>query len=263
MSTPQASTRTSRASSGGQDDSEVLVVDTAATSPDGVEAPVEDGQEKQEVKRVVAPGQETPKVSFLPPPLFPRDELVVQFIHRRLRFSATNTVLGSFSSRPTRADTNRSMIPSPPPSSSPPFSSLFSVKSLRLSLRRPPQAQSKPAGVLGAIKEMMRKTNVYVEQLEQTRRAALGITEEDEEDEEVDAQGSNGKRKASKRQTSKKKAKKEVLPPMDFPQDPLVSGGALKSYQLEGVSWLIQRYIFAMHGAIVSLATSLPPHPPF
>jgi ATP-dependent DNA helicase len=107
---------------------------------------------------------------------------------------------------------------------------------------------------------MMRKTNVYVEQLEQTRRAALGITEEDEEDAEEEETG-KGKRKLTKKQASKKKAKKDVLPPMDFPQDPLVSGGALKSYQLEGVSWLIQRYIFAMHGAIVRLSRSIRPLP--
>lgn len=107
----------------------------------------------------------------------------------------------------------------------------------------------------------MRKTNVYVEQLEATRRAALGITEDDAEEEDVEVQATKGKRKASKRQAPKKKQKKEVLPPMDFPQDPLVSGGQLKSYQLEGVSWLIQRYIFAMHGAIVSSLSDPPTLP--
>lgn len=39
---------------------------------------------------------------------------------------------------------------------------------------------------------------------------------------------------------------------MNFAQSKLISGGTLKDYQLDGQNWLIQRYLFAMHGAIVS-----------
>lgn len=40
---------------------------------------------------------------------------------------------------------------------------------------------------------------------------------------------------------------------MVFEPSKFITGGTLKSYQLDGQNWLIQRYIFAMHGAIVSL----------
>lgn len=81
--------------------------------------------------------------------------------------------------------------------------------------------------------------------------------EEEEEDEPV-ADGDNKKRKAggsSKSKANKKKkgeAPAAVAPPPRLPQSALISGGTLKGYQLDGMNWIIERYLYALFGAIVS-----------
>ncbi|GAA5968782.1 hypothetical protein JCM11641_000731 [Rhodosporidiobolus odoratus] len=90
----------------------------------------------------------------------------------------------------------------------------------------------KPAHVVKAMKEMLSKTKIYLDRIEETRRAAAGETTE------------GG--------PARKKKKTANLPPMNLPQGKLITGGSLKDYQLEGQNWLIQRYIFALHGAILA-----------
>ncbi|GAA5943254.1 hypothetical protein JCM10213_007936 [Rhodosporidiobolus nylandii] len=91
----------------------------------------------------------------------------------------------------------------------------------------------KPAHMVRALRDMMSKTKVYLDRIEETRRAAAGEVVE------------NGPPK-------KKQKKAAQLPPMNMPQGALITGGTLKDYQLEGQNWLIQRYIFALHGAILA-----------
>jgi len=81
---------------------------------------------------------------------------------------------------------------------------------------------------------------------------------EEEEDEEPVANGDSKKRKAggSSRSKANKKKKAEeaaaVAPPPVLPQSALISGGTLKGYQLDGMNWIIERYLYALFGAIVS-----------
>lgn len=85
---------------------------------------------------------------------------------------------------------------------------------------------------------------------------------EDAESEDADSEGAkpNGKKRGrpskggespKKKQKKSKSGKAGNAPPMVYPQSALITGGTLKDYQLEGQNWLIQRYVFAMHGAIV------------
>ena len=90
--------------------------------------------------------------------------------------------------------------------------------------------------------------------------AAQGLDEEDDETEPAATTGKGNKRgrRTSGTSTPKKKPKKQDVPPLFLPQSGLITGGTLKPYQLDGQNWMIQRYIYAMHGAIVSAATSEP-----
>ncbi|GAA6022619.1 hypothetical protein JCM10207_003925 [Rhodosporidiobolus poonsookiae] len=112
--------------------------------------------------------------------------------------------------------------------------------------------EEKPAAVLKAIKDMMRKTQIYLDRIEESRREHQA--EDDESDLEIveDASSSKRKRKGGKKTPPRKKAKKSNAPPLELPQSKLVSGGTMKDYQLDGTNWLVQRYIHAMHGAILA-----------
>ncbi|GAA5877713.1 hypothetical protein JCM3774_006652 [Rhodotorula dairenensis] len=88
--------------------------------------------------------------------------------------------------------------------------------------------------------------------------AAQGVNDdadEQEDETEPDVSTSKGKkrgRRTSGRTAPKKKSRKNDVPPMVFEPSKFITGGTLKNYQLDGQNWLIQRYIFAMHGAILA-----------
>lgn len=85
--------------------------------------------------------------------------------------------------------------------------------------------------------------------------AAQGLGDDEDDGTEPAAATSKGKkrgRRTSGTSTPRKKPKKQDVPPLFLPQSELITGGTLKPYQLDGQNWMIQRYIYAMHGAIVS-----------
>ncbi|GAA6027670.1 hypothetical protein JCM8097_007975 [Rhodosporidiobolus ruineniae] len=142
------------------------------------------------------------------------------------------------------------------------------------------KAPPKPKAVIEALRKMMAKTQVYVNRINDTLIAAQEakrkengeVEQEEQEDSDDDIiiveSTSPGKRKqASNAGKSRKKPKTDadkdtgkgkkpqLLPPMELNQREnlaLVTGGTLKDYQMYGVSWLAQRFMFAMHGAILA-----------
>jgi len=82
-----------------------------------------------------------------------------------------------------------------------------------------------------------------------------------EPEEEVEAEESSvGKKRKSKPSAKAKANKKQKTTapassgaPPRLPQSKLITGGTLKDYQIDGMNWIIERYIFALFGAIVSL----------
>ncbi|GAA5849675.1 hypothetical protein JCM8547_000531 [Rhodosporidiobolus lusitaniae] len=116
----------------------------------------------------------------------------------------------------------------------------------------------KPAVIYQAIKDMLKKTQIYLDQIEGA--AAGGDEQPEESDDEVEiveTSPSSKRKRAAPKDKARKKQKKEQKkkaerPPMNFPQDPLVTGGTLKDYQLNGVNWMITRYLYALSGAILA-----------
>lgn len=70
----------------------------------------------------------------------------------------------------------------------------------------------------------------------------------------------SAKAQANKKQktstTTSAPAPSSAAPPR-MPQSKLITGGTLKDYQIDGMNWIIERYIFALFGAIVSLSLAL------
>ncbi|GAA5982140.1 hypothetical protein JCM10908_004756 [Rhodotorula pacifica] len=128
-----------------------------------------------------------------------------------------------------------------------------------------PAASSKPKDekeakklLRKALLDVVRKTRIYTDAIEKGLKdhaAAQGLLEEEDETEPDAAAIKGGKkrgRRTSGNATPKKKPRKQDVPPLFLPQSKLITGGTLKNYQLDGQNWLIQRYIFAMHGAILA-----------
>ncbi|KWU46234.1 hypothetical protein RHOSPDRAFT_24768 [Rhodotorula sp. JG-1b] len=108
-----------------------------------------------------------------------------------------------------------------------------------------------------ALLDVVEKTRHYTEAIEKDLKAAAAAQGLDEEDDETEPAATTGKgnkrgRRTSGTSTPKKKPKKQDVPPLFLPQSGLITGGTLKPYQLDGQNWMIQRYIYAMHGAILA-----------
>ncbi|POY71852.1 hypothetical protein BMF94_5213 [Rhodotorula taiwanensis] len=124
---------------------------------------------------------------------------------------------------------------------------------------RPKTEQEAKKLLRQALLDVVQKTRVYTDAIEKARReaaAAQGLPEDDDEetddtDGDTSTPGSKRGRRSKGGAGPKKKRKKEAVP-MNFAQSKLISGGTLKDYQLDGQNWLIQRYLFAMHGAILA-----------
>ncbi|GJN88945.1 hypothetical protein Rhopal_001916-T1 [Rhodotorula paludigena] len=109
------------------------------------------------------------------------------------------------------------------------------------------------------IAKVISKAHAYTKVLEEFReraRAAAGEQAEDDanEDDVGDNASPDGKRKRGKNVNGRKKKKlgKNDVPPLKLPQSKLVSGGTLKDYQLEGMNWMIQRYLYDLGGGILA-----------
>ncbi|GAA5956331.1 hypothetical protein JCM8115_001689 [Rhodotorula mucilaginosa] len=109
-----------------------------------------------------------------------------------------------------------------------------------------------------ALLDVVEKTRHYTEAIEKDLKAAAaaqGLPDEEEDGTEPAAttgKGNKRGRRTSGTSTPKKKPKKQDVPPLFLPQSGLITGGTLKPYQLDGQNWMIQRYIYAMHGAILA-----------
>ncbi|GAA5830789.1 hypothetical protein JCM11251_001075 [Rhodosporidiobolus azoricus] len=123
------------------------------------------------------------------------------------------------------------------------------------------EGNKKPTELLTAVKAMLAKTQVFLDRIEEGRRAAAAaagqpIDADEDADEEVDSDSAGKrKRKGGKQQKPRKKKKKQAdssLPPMDMPPPALITGATLKDYQEEGIKWLFQRWLFALNGAILA-----------
>ncbi|GAA5940099.1 DEAD/DEAH box helicase [Sporobolomyces koalae] len=134
---------------------------------------------------------------------------------------------------------------------------------------QPEAALATPAGegtsrtLKEAYKAMVSKAAVYMTRIEehkQKMREARGETlDEPEEvvDGADDANAEIGKKRKSKpsakaRATKKKKTAPASAAPPRLQQSALITGGQLKDYQLDGMNWIIERYIFALFGAILA-----------
>ncbi|GAA5887407.1 hypothetical protein JCM16303_004273 [Sporobolomyces ruberrimus] len=114
-----------------------------------------------------------------------------------------------------------------------------------------------------AYKAMVSKAAVYMKRIEehkQKMREARGenVEEPEEEvqpeDDDTVQPGSKRKAKPSAKAKANKKKKTAATggAPPRLPQSALITGGTLKDYQLDGMNWIIERYIFALFGAILA-----------
>ncbi|GAA6021618.1 hypothetical protein JCM11491_001240 [Sporobolomyces phaffii] len=115
-----------------------------------------------------------------------------------------------------------------------------------------------------AYKAMVSKAAVYMKRIEehkQKMREARGETTEDGADdvevEDVPEGQLAKKRKITPTEKAKANKKKKTATPASaapprLPQSQLITGGTLKDYQLDGMNWIIERYIFALFGAILA-----------
>jgi ATP-dependent DNA helicase len=100
----------------------------------------------------------------------------------------------------------------------------------------------------------------FLTKQKQKMREARGETTEEAGDEaEVEdvPEGQLGKKRkitptAKAKANKKKKTAAPSAAPPRLPQSQLITGGTLKDYQLDGMNWIIERYIFALFGAIAS-----------
>ncbi|GAA5904405.1 DEAD/DEAH box helicase [Sporobolomyces salmoneus] len=116
-----------------------------------------------------------------------------------------------------------------------------------------------------AYKAMVSKAAVYMKRIEehkQKMREARGETVAEDAGAEEAVEGDDdtvGKKRKSKPSEKAKANKKQkttapavsAAPPR-LPQSKLITGGTLKGYQIDGMNWIIERYIFALFGAILA-----------
>ncbi|GAA5964563.1 hypothetical protein JCM3765_005237 [Sporobolomyces pararoseus] len=118
-----------------------------------------------------------------------------------------------------------------------------------------------------AYKEMVNKAALYMNRIEehkQKMREARGENVEPvqaEPEAEEENVGRKRKSKPSAKAQANKKQKTSTTtsaPPANsgapprMPQSKLITGGTLKDYQVDGMNWIIERYIFALFGAILA-----------
>ncbi|GAA5890455.1 hypothetical protein JCM5296_005051 [Sporobolomyces johnsonii] len=111
-----------------------------------------------------------------------------------------------------------------------------------------------------AFKAMVGKAEIYMQRIEEHKRKArtkAGQPEDSDDEVEIIEQSTTGSSKKRKRVSQaktkqrKKMASSSMLPERIL-QSKLVSGGTLKDYQLDGLNWLVERYLFALFGAILA-----------
>ncbi|GAA6061819.1 hypothetical protein JCM10212_001125 [Sporobolomyces blumeae] len=128
----------------------------------------------------------------------------------------------------------------------------------------PGASKSRPDGpanktLKAAFREMVQKAALYMNRIEEHKakmKADRGEVDDDEDEHPETATTASGgkKRKAAstRAKASNKKKKTASAPPPRLPQSSLITGGTLKDYQLDGMNWIIERYIYALYGAILA-----------